>query len=155
MSDQVSFQLASGTEIPFEDDHFDAATLMHVGMNIQDKTTLLSEMARVIRPGGTVLVYDLMRVGEGDLTFPMPWAATEQFSFVQRQETYEAAARNAGLTISERVDFNEMARTHFDTAKNASTEMYENAREAVLSGVISPTALIAVKGTSPTHQARS
>jgi SAM-dependent methyltransferase len=158
LSDRVRFQIASGTDIPFTDDHFDAATLMHVGMNIEDKTTLIAEMARVTRPGGTVLVYDLMRVGEGDLGYPMPWASSPDFSFVDRPAVYAHAAQAAGLVVVDRLDFSDLARNFFDPPKDApsapaagdpavatnprTTATFQNARAAVQSGLISPIALV-------------
>ena len=148
LAERVRFQLASGTDLPFEDAHFDAATLMHVGMNIEDKRTLLSEMARVTRPCGRVLVYDLMRIGEGELSYPMPWASYARFSFVDREAVYLDAAATAGLTPTERISFEETARTFFDPPREASKrttkpgrpQRFENAREAVRAGIISPIA---------------
>ena len=67
MTEQVSFQVGSATSIPFEDDTFDASTMLHVGMNISDKELLFSEMARVTKPDGSIVVYDVMRTGEEDL----------------------------------------------------------------------------------------
>ena len=92
---------------------------MHVGMNIEDKATLIAEMTRVTRPGGTVLVYDLMRVGEGDLGYPMPWASSADFSFVDRPAVYEQAAQAAGLVVVDRLDFGDLARNFFDPPKDA------------------------------------
>ena len=158
LGDRVSFQRASGTDIPFPENHFDAATLMHVGMNIEDKATLIAEMARVTRPGGTVLVYDLMRVGEGELGYPMPWASSPDFSFVDRPAVYEQAAQAAGLVVVDRLDFGDLARNFFDPPKDApaapaagdparatnprTTATFQNARAAVQSGLISPLALV-------------
>lgn len=155
LSDRVRFQLASGTELPFEDGAFDATSLMHVGMNIEDKSTLLSEMARVTRPGGTVLVYDLMRINDGELSFPMPWASVARFSFVETEATYLDAAEAARLTPTERISFHETALRFFDpptesvpttqeagTAKPGRPERFQNARQAVLLDLISPIAFI-------------
>ena len=150
LADCVRFQLASGTEIPFEDARFDAATLMHVGMNIEDKQTLLSEIARVTRPGGRVLVYDLMRIDDGELSFPMPWASFARFSFVDREAVYLDAAAAAGLTSTERISFHETARRFFDppeeaparTTRPGRAQRFENARRAVRAGIISQIAHI-------------
>ena len=154
LSERVRFQLASGTELPFEDGRFDAATLMHVGMNIEDKRTLLFEMARVTRPGGRVLVYDLMRIDEGELAFPMPWASYARFSFVDREAVYLDAAAAAGLTPTDRISFHETARRFFDPPQEPSTrttkpgrpQRFENAREAVRAGIISPIARVFTRG---------
>jgi len=159
MTDRVSARLGSGTEIPFGDAVFDAATLMHVGMNIEDKATLLREMARVTRSGGVVLLYDLMRIGPGELVHPMPWASSPDFSFVDAPEVYEAAARAAGLEIRERHDFEDLARSFFeppmeegltpgrrDRAANPRRQaMFANAHRAISGGVLAPIAFECIR----------
>ena len=42
MSDKVDFHEGSATNIPFGDDSFDAATMIHVGMNIADKALIIT-----------------------------------------------------------------------------------------------------------------
>ena len=64
MSDKVDFHVGSATSIPFSDDSFNAATMIHVGMNIAEKAVMM-KMARVTQSGGTVLIYDIMRVRAG------------------------------------------------------------------------------------------
>ena len=38
------------------------------------------EARRVLRDGGTFAVYEVMRTGDGDLAFPIPWAETADLS---------------------------------------------------------------------------
>ena len=45
----VSFRQASALALPFEAEEFDAATLIHVGMNIKDKAKVFSEVRRVLK----------------------------------------------------------------------------------------------------------
>ena len=92
--------------------------MMHVGMNIEDKATLFSELFRVLRHGTLFGVYDVMRIGEGELTYPVPWAASSATSAVATPEQYKDALQNAGFTVdAERnrhgfaVDFFEQLRT--------------------------------------------
>lgn len=95
----VSFRQASALAMPFANGAFDAATLLHVGMNIADKAALFAEVKRVLKPGGRFGVYDVMRTGEGDLPYPMPWAATPETSFVESPETYRRLLGQAGFAI--------------------------------------------------------
>ena len=76
MADRVRFEVGSATALPFEDASFDLALLLHVGMNVPDKAALFAEARRVLRDGGTFAIYEVMRVGDGDLAFPVPWAET-------------------------------------------------------------------------------
>ncbi len=84
--------------MPFEDAAFDAATLIHVGMNIKDKATLFAEAHRVLKKGGTFIVYDVMRMADAALPCPMPWAQSIETSFVETPEAYRTLLREAGFT---------------------------------------------------------
>jgi SAM-dependent methyltransferase len=99
LSDRTRFVEGSALAMPFEDRSFDAAMILHVGMNIQDKPKLMAEAARVLRPGGIFAVYDVMRLAQGPLTYPLPWAASEQTSFVATPDDYRAAAKAAGFDV--------------------------------------------------------
>ncbi len=110
LADRVSFRQGSALTLPFADASFDGATLLHVGMNIADKAALCAGVHRVLRPGGFFAIYDVMRVGPGELSFPMPWASTPQTSFVEPPETYRAALTGAGFTIAAEQDRSATAR---------------------------------------------
>ena len=151
MTEQVSFEVGSATSIPFEDDTFDASTMLHVGMNISDKELLFREMARVTKPDGSIVVYDVMRTGEDDLVFPMPWSSTSEYSFVDTVNAYVKAAESAGLELLTVDDHAEMAVTFFNNPPSepppvnlghlmgtGMPEMFANARDAINSGTISP-----------------
>lgn len=58
--------------MPFSVASLDAATILHVGMNMPDKASTITEVRRVLRPGGRFTVYDVMRLGPGDPTYPLP-----------------------------------------------------------------------------------
>lgn len=94
----VRLSEASALNLPFGDATFDRVTMFHVGMNIENKDGLFSELARVLKPGGLLAVYDVMRTGDGALAFPVPWAATEATSFVRSIADYVDAMERAGLS---------------------------------------------------------
>lgn len=99
MADKVRFEVGSATALPFQDEAFDLALLLHVGMNIPDKPALFREARRVLREGGTFAIYEVMRTGEGSLSFPVPWAETEDLSALEPPEVYRQAAEAAGFTL--------------------------------------------------------
>jgi hypothetical protein len=74
--------------------------MLHVGMNIEDKEKLALEVARVLRPGSPFGIYDVMRTGPGDLTYPVPWAATADLSAVAEPDRYKKALERAGFAIT-------------------------------------------------------
>jgi ubiquinone/menaquinone biosynthesis C-methylase UbiE len=99
LSDLVSFRQGSALDLPFGAGTFDAATLIHVGMNIADKTRLFENVRRVLKPGALFGVYEVMRAGEGELPYPMPWAQTPETSFVETPDTYRRLLSGAGFKI--------------------------------------------------------
>ncbi len=99
LSSQVSFEVGSATDLPFEDGSFDRAMLNHVGMNIADKAGVFAEARRVLRPGGLFAVYEQMRMGDGEVAYPLPWADSEASSFIETREGYAALLREAGFAV--------------------------------------------------------
>lgn len=99
LDDRVEYQVASATELPFTDVCFDAATMLHVGMNIPDKAGVMAEAWRVLKPGAVFVVYDVMQVGDGQPVFPVAWAGSAGHSFLATPEDYRSALAAAGFTV--------------------------------------------------------
>lgn len=103
----------SALDMPFEDAGFDAAYMMHVGMNIADKENLFTEVARVLKPGGTFGVYDVMQASEERICFPVPWAETPATSALSSPEYYKSALEEAGFEITAERNRRDFALTFF------------------------------------------
>jgi demethylmenaquinone methyltransferase/2-methoxy-6-polyprenyl-1,4-benzoquinol methylase len=54
--DLIDFIWADATELPFDDDSFDAATISYGLRNVNDPRKALAEMFRVVKPGGRVVI---------------------------------------------------------------------------------------------------
>lgn len=55
----ATFQAADALELPFRDSEFDGATVAFGARNLSDLDRGLAEMARVVRPGGRVVVLEI------------------------------------------------------------------------------------------------
>jgi len=99
LDNRITLEQGDATATSYSDGAFDKLYMMHVGMNIANKQALASELRRVMRPGGRLGIYDVMRVGDGDLSFPVPWATTPEESDVWSPDEYKAALEAAGLRV--------------------------------------------------------
>lgn len=160
LSDQVQFEAGSALDLPFDDDSFDRAVQLHVGMNIDNKEALFTEIARVLRPGGRFGVYDIVRQGEGDISYPVPWASDSSQSFVASSDTYQSALEAAGFEVTVR-DRRQFALDFFATqARRAvdnsgppplglhliigadASQKLGNLRAAITDGIVAPVEFI-------------
>jgi SAM-dependent methyltransferase len=114
LGDRISLHQGSALSMPFSDGAFDGAYMLHVGMNIEDKSGLCSEVARVLRPGALFGIYDVMKTGEGDLSFPVPWATTAASSAVAAPEVYRSALQAAGFAIVAELNRRDFAVAFFE-----------------------------------------
>jgi len=93
------FEQGSALAMPFPKETFDAAYMFHVGMNIADKNALFQDIARVLKPGAKFSIYDVMRTNDEPISYPVPWAASGQTSFVVHIAGYRAALEAVGFEI--------------------------------------------------------
>ena len=98
----LSYVRGSALDMPFVSGTFDAAYTQHVAMNIEDKATFYSEIARVIRPGASFGLYDLIKGEGGEVHFPVPWARTSATSFLSTASELAALLENAGFEVVSR-----------------------------------------------------
>lgn len=120
LGDKINLHQGSALEMPFADGSFDAAYMMHVGMNIADKTLLFAEVARVLKDGGVFGVYDVMLTGDDDLIFPLPWSQSPANSAVASPDAYRGALEAAGLTVSNERNRRDFALEFFAEVKAKS-----------------------------------
>ncbi|MGG6896862.1 MULTISPECIES: class I SAM-dependent methyltransferase [Rhizobium] len=99
LADLVSFRQGSALDLPFESGSFDRTTLIHVGMNIEDKARLFAEIRRILKPGGRFGLYEIMQMREGTLPYPMPWAMEPETSFVCSSDVYRHLLEEAGFAV--------------------------------------------------------
>jgi len=109
LDQHISLHQGSALSMPFLDETFDGAYMMHVGMNIDDKARLFNEIYRVLRPGACFGVYDVMRDKHGELTYPVPWATEKSTSNLAAPDQYKYALENAGFVVSKENNRREFA----------------------------------------------
>ena len=118
---QVALHQGSALKLPFEDEAFDGAIMLHVGMNIDDKSKLFTEIYRVLRPGASFGVYDVMQIDVGELAYPVPWATKSSTSKMATPDQYKQALNHARFEVSKENSRSDFALDFFNQLR-ATTE---------------------------------
>ncbi len=113
LAERTRFVHGSALDLPFDDASFDDATMLHVGMNIEDKARLFEEVARVLRSSGRFAVYDILAGGGGAPHFPVPWAEDASTSFLVTADELCALMEGSGFEIVAREDRSDAGRAFF------------------------------------------
>ncbi|MDO9515490.1 MAG: methyltransferase domain-containing protein [Syntrophales bacterium] len=97
LGEVVTFRQGDMTDLPFEDQDFDAAWTEHTIMNIEDKGKLFAEIRRVLRPEGIFALYEICSGSASPPHFPLPWASDQSISFLTGQDALGGMLREAGF----------------------------------------------------------
>jgi ubiquinone/menaquinone biosynthesis C-methylase UbiE len=109
----VDYRQGDATSLPFDDGTFDVVWTEHVAMNIPDKARLYKEIHRVLKPGGTLAIYDVLAGPSGPVVFPVPWARTPETSFLVSPQELRTLLEGAAFTVADWSDTTEAARSWF------------------------------------------
>ncbi|MFF2376870.1 SAM-dependent methyltransferase [Streptomyces xiamenensis] len=109
---QVRFELADAMELPYGDASFDAVLAFESIVHLPDRGRALREIARVLRPGGRLVLTDLVERGAPKEDEHKRRAVAEMLAIwraapMTRAEDYPGFARDAGLVIDEITDITE------------------------------------------------
>lgn len=96
---RVRFEAGSALAMPFDAATFDGAYSMFVTMNIGDKAGLYRELHRVLKPGGWFTLSEIVRGNDGDVAYPLPWAATAAESFLSTVDGTRDGLQSAGFVV--------------------------------------------------------
>src|SRR5262245_54559878 len=107
LADRIEFRQADALDLPFAEATFDHVWCHNVTMNIQDKTKLASEVARVLKRGRRFSCSEFGQGPGGDPIFPLPWATDASTSFLVTPAMMRHALDEGGLRINEEIDLSD------------------------------------------------
>jgi 2-polyprenyl-3-methyl-5-hydroxy-6-metoxy-1,4-benzoquinol methylase len=98
---QVQFEVGSILALPETIGPFDMILCQHILMNISDKQAAVLQFLRHLKPGGTVVLHEIVTGShaESELALPVPWAASEDISFLESRESLLAGFTDNGFTL--------------------------------------------------------
>ena len=115
LSERVRLESGDATNLErFAPSSFDAAWSIHVGMNIEDKGSLYANVAQVLKPGATFVLFDILSASTEEPQYPAPWAATPEQSFLASADEMSVHLQRAGFSIIEIRDQTSQALTFID-----------------------------------------
>lgn len=144
LDERVSFELGSALALPFTPESFDAAYMLHVGMNIEDKAKLFAEVRRVLAPSALFGIYDVMRLAAGELSYPVPWASGPEASYVADAASYRRLLEAEGFEV-----LKERSRRDF------ALEVFAQMKARGAAGVPAPLGLHIVMGASAAQKVKN
>jgi ubiquinone/menaquinone biosynthesis C-methylase UbiE len=101
LNNDVFLNQGNALSMPYKNASFDGGSMLHVGMHMDDKLSLVTELYRVLKPGATFGIYDVMREKNDELMYPVPWATNIETSKLSTPEQYKQALKSAGFEISQ------------------------------------------------------
>jgi SAM-dependent methyltransferase len=116
----VEFRTADALDLPFGDGEFDRVWTQHVAMNIADRSRLYRELARVLKPGGKLALYDAVAIPGAEPLFPVPWARDRSTSFLLDVDATRAVLESSGFTVRVWRDVTAEARQWFAVLRPAA-----------------------------------
>jgi len=164
LDDRCTFHVGSAVAMPFADGVFDAGVSFHAAMNIEDRAAFYGDLARVLRPGAPVCLFDVLKGPTAGMRYPVPWAETEATSFLYAVDDTLATLDEAGLEVTTSESLRDFAIDYFHevfrklaaaggppplglhllTGANASAK-FENYLAALEDDQIEPVILIATR----------
>lgn len=129
------FIQGSALDMPFKDSSYDAAFMLHVNMNVQNKIKLFNEISRVLKPNSLFCFYEILAdIHVESMVYPCPWSSLAAHSFLITPDRLEEIIEDAGIVIEtkeRRYDFavSMMQRAVEDQPRPAFVNLLENIQQ--------------------------
>lgn len=116
LADACDFHVGSVLEMPFENAAFSGAVSFHVAMNIEDRNRFYAELARVLKTGAPLCVFDVMKGPQEGLHYPVPWAEAAGSSFLKTPRETTDLLEQEGFEVVAQKSLRDFAIDFFRTA---------------------------------------
>ncbi|MDA0831021.1 MAG: class I SAM-dependent methyltransferase [Burkholderiales bacterium] len=98
LSNQAKFFQGDALSLPRDPNTYDVVWTQQSCMNIEDKRQMLSEVCRVLKPGGTYVFQEVLAGNQDSpLKLPVPWAGKVDMSFLWSPDAIRNSILRMGL----------------------------------------------------------
>ena len=134
LEDKIEIVCGDARQMPIGEGEFDVVWTQAVWPNIDDKQAMLREIHRVLKDGGRLALYEVVRGSEGgDLQYPVPWANGPAENFLLPPEELRGLAESAGFAVQEWLDGQELIARIGETAGSGRPGMTTGVEGVTLS----------------------
>jgi hypothetical protein len=107
-------------------------------MNIADRHAFYAGIRRVLKPGGSFAMFDVVAGNAGPLHFPVPWARDPAASFLLAPDATKNVLEACGFAVVEWTDATELAQGWFQAQATAAQSRPEALKPLALPLIMGP-----------------
>ncbi|EHJ91449.1 class I SAM-dependent methyltransferase [Vreelandella boliviensis] len=106
----LTWVTGNASALPFADHSFDAVLFQHSLLNMPDATQVIAESRRVLRPGGQLVMHEVVSgPNVAQLRYPVPWASSSEHSHLMKITELTRLLETGGFLLVHAEDWSEMA----------------------------------------------
>lgn len=153
LAEKVSFEQCNMLALPFGPHSFDVVWSQHTFMNIEDKSRLLAQIHRVLKPGGMLALYEILSGAVTPIHYPVQWASDPAINFLLSEAEMTGRLREAGFEMVQWQDTTAACTEWFAAvvdkmARHAKTATKGSTPPLGLNLIIGPTAAEKARNTA-------
>jgi len=132
LEDLIDVHKGSALDMPFPDKSFEVAWMQNVGMNIEDKRGLYTEVCRVLKPGGRFAFQEMVSGSTDASYFPLPWATDPADNLLVSFDEMQTMLNESGFTAEYYEDVSD-TQLNPPSSSKPSNDSTQNSAQAQLS----------------------
>lgn len=118
LSDHIDVLDGDFENVPAEDNSFDVVWSQDSFLHSGDRTKVMREIERILKPGGMLVFTDPMQAGNCDPKALQPVLERIHLDTMGSVEFYEKAAKDAGLEMVQFLDYSHQLPRHYQRVKD-------------------------------------
>jgi len=119
LDDTISYSQNNILTTGLDANSFDAVWCQHTLMNVDDKDAAFGEFMRILKPGGMMILHEIVQGANEPIHLPVPWASHAATSVLEPWPAMEALILKNGFTCRFAKDRTDQAKKWWYRVKSA------------------------------------